>query len=180
MMQAQQSSSMIAEAIKAELEQEATATRRLLEIVPEDRLTWKPHPKAMSLGQLALHIAVVQGAVAEATLNDTVSVPDFVHSEAESRDEILAAFDNSLKKAKEIISSTSDERALTEWKIVDGDRTVLAMPRASFWRTVMLNHVYHHRGQLSTYLRQLDIPLPSVYGPTADTSAQDLGLGELP
>jgi uncharacterized damage-inducible protein DinB len=178
-MQAQQSSSKIAEAIAAELEQEAVATRRLLEIVPENRLTWRPHPKAMTLGQLALHIAVVQGAVAEGTLNDTVPVPDFIHPEPQSPDEILAAFDSSLKKAKEIVSSTSDERAAAEWRIVDGDRTVLAMPRAAFWRTVMLNHVYHHRGQLSTYLRQLDIPLPSVYGPTADTSAQDLGLGEM-
>jgi uncharacterized damage-inducible protein DinB len=170
---------MIASAIVAELEQEAPATRRLLEIVPEDRLTWKPHPKAMSLGQLALHIAVVQGAVAEGTLHDTVPVPDFIHAEPQSRDEIVTTFDNGLKKAKEIVSSTSDERASAEWRIVDGDKTVLAMPRAAFWRTVMLNHVYHHRGQLSTYLRQLDIPLPSVYGPTADTSAQEINLGEL-
>ena len=178
-MQAQQSSSKIAEAIVAELEQEAPATRRLLEIIPEDQLTWKPHPKAMSLGQLALHIAVVQGGVAEGTLNDTVPVPDFIHPEPQTRDELVAAFDNGLKKAMEIVSSTSDERAAAEWRIVDGDKTVLAIPRAAFWRTVMLNHVYHHRGQLSTYLRQLDVPLPSVYGPTADTKASDRGLGEL-
>jgi uncharacterized damage-inducible protein DinB len=175
-MHAQQSSSRIAEAIVAELDQEAEATRRLLEIVPEESLTWKPHPKAMSLGQLALHIAVVQGGVAEGTFHDTAELPDFIHPEPKTRNEILAAFNDGLKKAKEIVSATSDERASAEWKIVDGEKTVLAMPRAAFWRTVMLNHVYHHRGQLSTYLRQLDVPLPSVYGPTADTGR---GLGEL-
>ena len=170
-MQPQQSSTKIAESIVAELDQEAPATRRLLEILPEDKLDWRPHPKAMSLGQLALHIAKTQGGVAEGTLNNTIERPLFIHPEAATRDEILATFDESLKKAKEIVSATSDERALEEWKIVDGDTVVLAMPRIAFWRTVMLNHVYHHRGQLSTYLRQLDIQLPSIYGPSADTNA---------
>lgn len=169
-MQAQTSTSTIADAIIAELEQEAEATKRLLDIVPDDKLTWRPHPKAMSLGQLALHVAITQGGVAEATINDTSEAPDFVHIEGGSRAEILAAFAESLKKAKEAVSTTSDERALAEWKLVDGDKVLLAMPRAAFWRTVMLNHVYHHRGQLSTYLRILDIPLPSVYGPTADVN----------
>ena len=170
-MQAQQSTSRIAEAIVAELEQEAEATKRLLDIVPEDKLSWKPHPKAMSLGQLALHVAQTQGGVAQATINDTADAPDFIHAEAQTRDEILTAFAESLEKAKEIVSTTSDERASAEWKLVDGDNVLLTMPRAAFWRTVMLNHVYHHRGQLSTYLRILDIPLPSVYGPSADTNA---------
>jgi uncharacterized damage-inducible protein DinB len=172
-MQAQQSTSLIADAIVAELDQEAAATRRLLEIVPEDKLTWRPHPKAMSLGQLALHVAGTQGGVAEGALNDTAERPLFIHPEAQTRDEILKIFEDGLKKAKEIVSATSDERALEEWKIVDGEKVLLALPRAAFWRSVMLNHVYHHRGQLSTYLRILDIPLPSVYGPSADTSVFD-------
>ena len=157
--------------ILAELDQEAEATKRLLDIVPEDKLSWRPHPKAMSLGQLALHIAKTQGGVAEATVNNTAEASDFNHPEAQTREEILTAFTEGLKKAKEIVSATGDERALAEWKLVDGDKVILAMPRIAFWRTVMLNHVYHHRGQLSTYLRQLDIPLPSVYGPSADTPA---------
>lgn len=172
-MQAQAKESRLVDPILAELDQEAEATRRLLEIVPEEKLTWRPHPKAMSLGQLALHIAGTQGGVAEGTLNETAERPIFNHPEASTRQEIVAAFDESLKKAKEIVSATSDEQALAEWKIVDGDKVVLAMPRIAFWRTVMLNHVYHHRGQLSTYLRQLDIPLPSVYGPSADTNPFD-------
>ena len=170
-MQAQQSTSFIADAIVAELDQEAAATRRLLEIVPEDKLTWRPHPKAMSLGQLALHIAGTQGGVAEGALNDTAERPLFNHPEAHTRDEILKIFEDGLKKAKEIVSATSDERAMEEWKIVDGEKVLLALPRVAFWRSVMLNHVYHHRGQLATYLRILDIPLPSVYGPSADTEA---------
>jgi uncharacterized damage-inducible protein DinB len=170
-MQAQQSTSRLADAIVAELDQEAAATKRLLDIVPEDKLSWRPHPKAMSLGQLALHVAGTQGGVAESTLNDTAERPLFNHPEAKSRNEILQIFEEGLKKAKEIVSATSDERALEEWKIVDGDTVLWALPRIAFWRTVMLNHVYHHRGQLSTYLRILDIPLPSVYGPSADTEA---------
>lgn len=170
-MQAQTKHSKLVDPILAELEQEAEATKRLLEIVPDEKLTWRPHPKAMSLGQLALHVASTQGGVAEGTLSDTIDRPTFAHPEARSREEIVAAFDEGFKKATEIVSATSDERALEEWKIVDGDTVVLAMPRIAFWRTVMLNHVYHHRGQLATYLRILDVPLPSVYGPSADTNA---------
>jgi uncharacterized damage-inducible protein DinB len=170
-MQAQTKQSSIVDPILAELDQEAPATRRLLEIVPEDKLTWRPHPKAMSLGQLALHVAITQGGVAEGSLNDTAAMPDFIHAEAQNREEILTAFDEGLKKAKEIVSATTDERALEEWKLVDGDNVLMAMPRIAFWRSIMLNHLYHHRGQLNTYLRILDIPLPSVYGPSADTDA---------
>ena len=170
-MQAQPSTSKLSDAIVAELQQEAAATRRLLEIVPEDKLDWRPHPKAMSLGQLALHIAGTQGAVAEATVNDSAERPNFIHPEPSTREEIVSTFEQGLGRAIELVGATSDERALQEWKIVDGDEVVLAMPRSAFWRTVMLNHVYHHRGQLATYLRQLDIPLPSVYGPSADTNA---------
>lgn len=170
-MKAQIKQTKLVDPILAELDQEAGATRRLLAVIPEDKLTWQPHPKAMSLGQLALHIAGTQGGVAQATLNDTAAAPTFIHPEGQSRADIVAAFEEGLKKAKEIVSDTSDERALAEWKIVDGDKVVLAMPRIAFWRMVMLNHLYHHRGQLSTYLRQLDIPLPSIYGPSADTNA---------
>lgn len=170
-MQAQTKQSRLVDQILSELDQEAKATKRLLEIVPDDKLEWRPHPKAMSLGQLALHVASTQGGVAEGTVSDLIERPTFIHPEATSRDEIVTAFDEGLRKAKEIVSATSDERALEEWKIVDGDTVLLAVPRIAFWRTVMLNHVYHHRGQLATYLRILDVPLPSVYGPSADTNA---------
>lgn len=170
-MQAKRKRSSMVDAILAELDQEADATRRLLALVPDDKLSWRPHPKAMSLGQLALHVASTQGGVAEGTVSDFIERPTFDHPEAHSCDQIVAAFDDGLNRAKAIVSATSDERAQEEWRIIDGDSVVLAMPRIAFWRTVMLNHVYHHRGQLATYLRILDIPLPSVYGPSADTDA---------
>lgn len=169
-MQAKLKKERIVDAFIAEIEQEAPATRRLLEIVPDDKLDWRPHRKAMSLGQLALHIARTQGGVAEGTTVDDAERPVFNHEEATSRAQILDTFEENTKKAKEILAATSDEKALGEWRIVDGDKVLMAMPRVAFWRSVMLNHTYHHRGQLSTYLRTLDIPLPSVYGPSADTN----------
>lgn len=166
---AQKQSSLIAPFI-AEIDEEAEITKRLLEIIPEDKLTWRPHPKAMSLGQLALHIAQSQGAVAEVAQADTVGLPGFTQAEAATCAEILDAFVESTQEAKDILSATSDEQALAEWKLVDGERVLMAMPRTAVWRSIMLNHNYHHRGQLSTYLRTLDIPLPSIYGTSADTN----------
>ena len=169
-MQAELKKESIVDAFIAEIDQEAPATRRLLEIVPDDKLDWRPHPKAMSVGQLAMHIAQTQGGVAQGTDEEFISAPDFIHNEGTSREAILAAFEENTKTAKEILAATSDEKALGEWRIMDGEKVLMAMPRVAFWRSVMLNHVYHHRGQLSTYLRTLDIPLPSVYGPSADTN----------
>lgn len=167
-MQTQQKQSRIVDAIISEIDQEARITKRLLDIVPDEKLDWRPHPKAMSLGQLAMHVAENQRVVAEMTQAESASVPDFVQPQAASRAELLAVFAEGTEKAKAILSETSDEKALGEWRIVNGGETVMAMPRVAFWRMVMLNHNYHHRGQLSTYLRTLDIPLPSIYGPSAD------------
>jgi uncharacterized damage-inducible protein DinB len=170
-MQPQLEQTSLAGAIICELLQESEATRRLLQIVPEDKLTWRPHPKAMSLGQLALHIAGTPGGVAEGTVNDMAAPPDFVHPEPQNTGEIITAFEEGLNTAKRILSVTSNEQALSQWKILDGETVLIAMPRVAFWRTVMLNHLYHHRGQLSTYLRILDVPLPAVYGQSADSKA---------
>ncbi|HLA95463.1 MAG TPA: DinB family protein [Pyrinomonadaceae bacterium] len=169
-MQAERKQMRLVDPILMELEQEAEITKRLLDIVPDDKLSWRPHPKAKSLGELAMHIAMLQGGVAEISQLDTKEAGDFpVDPEATSRAQILAAFAESLKKAKDIVASTDDARAMAEWKLTKGGQTVLAMPRMSFWRSILLNHNYHHRGQLSTYLRQLDVALPSIYGPSADT-----------
>jgi len=158
--------------IIAELDQEAEVTKRLFAIIPEDKLDWRPHPKAKSLGELAMHIAVLQGNVAELGNEDVREISDIPTSdpEAKDRDQILQAFAQGLAKAKDILNSTDDERAGKEWKLLKEGQTVFSAPRAAFWRTVLLNHNYHHRGQLSTYLRTLDVPLPSIYGPSADTN----------
>jgi uncharacterized damage-inducible protein DinB len=156
--------------ILMEMDQEAEATRRLFNIIPDDKISWRPHPKAMSLGELSMHIARIPRAVAELGDHD-VAQPDFPPNvEPAGRAEVLATFEESLKRAKEIVGATSEDRIYSMWKLEENGKEVVAMPRNIFWRSVLLNHYYHHRGQLSTYLRTLDIPLPSIYGPSADTN----------
>jgi uncharacterized damage-inducible protein DinB len=118
-----------------------------------------------------MHLAVLQGNVAQLGNEDVRDVTDIPRSEpdATSRQQLLQTFSESLAKAKEIVDSTDDQKAVREWQLTKDGHTVISMPRNAFWRTVLLNHNYHHRGQLSTYLRTLDVPLPSVYGPSADT-----------
>jgi uncharacterized damage-inducible protein DinB len=170
-MQAETKQMRIADAIVTEMGQEAEITRRLFDIIPEDKLDWRPHPKAKSLGELAMHLATLQRGVAELGDQDTAEAPDFAPDpDAISRAHIIETFAESLKKAKEIVEATDDSRAISEWKMTKEGNTIVAMPRTALWRSILLNHNYHHRGQLSTYLRQLDVPLPSIYGPSADTN----------
>jgi len=152
----------------AELEQETVATRRLLERVPEDRMSWKPHPRSMSLGQLALHVATTPGGVAEMSRLARMPMPELTQPEAASSAELLGALDESVEKAREVLAGYDDAALAETWTVVDGEKEVMAMPRAAVIRTILLNHWYHHRGQLTVYLRLLDVPLPSIYGPTAD------------
>ncbi len=151
-----------------ELEQEATTTRRVLERVPADRLAWKPHDRSMSLGQLALHIASVPGAIAEISQISPFPAPKFEQPSPASAAELLPALDQSLAKARSILRSMTDADLSKIWRVVDGDREVMAIPIGAMYRSIMLNHWYHHRGQLSVYLRQVGVPVPSIYGPSAD------------
>ena len=151
-----------------ELEQEAQTTKRVLDRVPQTHLGWKPHEKSMSLGQLALHVATVPGGVAEMVAQPSMQVPAFVQPAAQNVSELAPALEQSLKKARAALGGL-DDRAMTEtWRVLDGDREVMAMPRVAVVRAIMLNHWYHHRGQLSVYLRLLNVPVPSIYGPSAD------------
>ena len=159
----------IIDGLLAELEQEAATTRRVLERIPQAHLSWKPHPKSMSLGQLALHVATVPGNVAEFAAVDTVPTPPaFVQPEAASAAELVPALTESIAKAKQALGGFDDAKMGAMWRLQNGGRDVLAMPRVAFVRAIMLNHWYHHRGQLLVYLRLLNLPVPSVYGPTAD------------
>ena len=152
-----------------ELEQEAQTTRRVLESIPEDKLAWKPHEKSRTLGQLAMHIAVVPGAIAEIAtqpafdVNTPIPQPDTT-----SVAKALAALDESIAKAKASLGGMDDAALASPWRMMDGDRMIFETPRAAFLRAVMLNHWYHHRGQLTVYLRQTGATVPSVYGPSAD------------
>jgi len=153
----------------AELEQEAETTRRVLERIPQAHLSWKPHPKSMSLGQLALHVATVPGTVAELAAMDTIpEPPSFVQPEAATSAELLPSLTDSVAKAKRALGGFDDAKMAGMWRLQSGGKDILAMPRIAFVRAIMLNHWYHHRGQLVVYLRLLDVPVPSVYGPSAD------------
>ena len=170
-MKAEAKQTRLVDPILMELEQEAEITKRLLDIVPEDKPSWRPHPKARSLGELAMHLATLQGNVAEIGQLDTKETGTFpTDSQPNSRTQILESFAENLKKAKDIVASTDDARAVAEWKLTKSGETIMSMPRIAFWRAILLNHNYHHRGQLSVYLRELDVPLPSIYGPSADTN----------
>ena len=155
-------------ALLQELEQEAQTTRRVLERVPGDRLGWKPHDKSMSLGQLALHVATVPGAIAQIAGQSPFPLPQFQQPSAASAAELIPALDQSIARACEILRTMDDATLANTWRAMDGDREVMAMPVGALLRSIMLNHWYHHRGQLSVYLRQVGVPVPSIYGPSAD------------
>ncbi|MBA3496495.1 MAG: DinB family protein [Gemmatimonadota bacterium] len=163
-----QESTHLADAMIAELDQEAASTRRVLERFPEDRMGWRPHPKSMSLGQLALHIATTPAGVAQIAAMDSVEAPDFTRLEAGSKAEVLDAHERSLSAAKEFLRHLSDERAEAAWTMTRAGTPLFSLPRIELVRSIMLRHVYHHRGELCVYLRLLDVPVPAIYGPSAD------------
>ncbi|HUR99396.1 MAG TPA: DinB family protein [Pyrinomonadaceae bacterium] len=170
-MQAETRQTRISDSILTEMDQEAEITRRLFNVIPDDKLSWRPHPKARSLGELAMHVATIPASVAEIAELDSKEAGTFPEDpEATSRNQILQIFAESLEKGKAIVGSTDDARATAEWKLTKDGATIMAMPRMGFWRMVLLNHNYHHRGQLSAYLRELDVVLPSIYGPSADVN----------
>ena len=151
-----------------ELEQEAQTTRRVLERVADDRLAWKPHERSMSLGQLALHIATLPGTIAELSQISPFPLPKFEQPSAANAAELLPALDQSVAKARTILRQLSDADLTRIWRVVDGGREVVAIPVGAMLRSIMLNHWYHHRGQLSVYLREIGVAVPSIYGPSAD------------
>jgi uncharacterized damage-inducible protein DinB len=151
-----------------EFDQEAQTTKRVLERIPDDRLAWKPHPKSFSLGQLALHIASGPGQIVAAVAQDTAEVPNFAQPEAKSRQEVLETFSKSMANARSELKKMDDSRLMSEWTLTRNGKTLMSMPRIGFLRSILMNHTYHHRGQLSVYLRILDVPVPSIYGPSAD------------
>jgi uncharacterized damage-inducible protein DinB len=159
----------IANALLAEFEIQAPVTRKFLERLPEDKLTWKPHVKSMSAGQLAYHLAFVPGAVVQFVQNNPAQAPDFAKfPEATSREEVLKMFDESVATVRSLLPKFNDHDMAETWRMVAGQQEVLAQPRAAFIRNIMLNHWYQHRGQFGVYLRLLDIPVPASWGPSAD------------
>lgn len=154
----------------SEFHEEAAITKRILERIPADKLSWKPHAKSMTLGQLASHIATVPGALAKITQMDTfdVSQGSFVPPQPKDMQEVRAAFEQSVHDADACLSGMTEQKAQGNWRLMHGDKEIFSKPRISVLRSIMLNHWYHHRGQLSVYLRLLDVPVPVIYGRSAD------------
>jgi uncharacterized damage-inducible protein DinB len=151
-----------------ELTMEAASSRRLLERIPEERLAWRPHEKSMTLGQLGLHIALLPLGITELVAQLRSEVPTVPLDQPAGVGEILNALDRSIETAKAKISEWDDGALDEEWEMTREGKTLLRMKRGWVLRTILMNHTCHHRGQLSVYLRLLDVPLPSIYGPTAD------------
>jgi uncharacterized damage-inducible protein DinB len=152
-----------------ELEQEAQTTRRVLERVPDNQLGWRPHQKARTLGELALHVATVPGGVAQFVASQSpVQAPDFTDPSPQSASELIPALDQSIATAKKVLGGMDDAELMATWRMMRGERELFAVPRVAVLRSIMLNHWYHHRGQLTVYLRELNVPIPSIYGPSAD------------
>ena len=162
----------ITDALLPEFDHEMATTRRLLDRVPEDRFSWKPHDKSMTLGQLTGHLANIP-YWCTATLNadalDLATLGDEARPSAPaSRAAMLAQFDERVATARARLSKTTDPELLAPWTLRSGDQEYFTMPRVSAIRTFVMNHSIHHRGQLSVYLRLNDVPVPPIYGPTAD------------
>ena len=155
-----------------ELEQETKTTRRVLERVPGNQLAWRPHEKARTLGELALHVAMVPGGVAELVASPSpAQAPQFIDPSPKSASELIPALEQSIAKVKKALGGMDDAALMATWRLMQGDRELFAVPRMAMLRSVMLNHWYHHRGQLTVYLRMNDALLPSIYGPSADEGA---------
>ena len=155
-----------------ELEREAQTTRRVLERVPSDKLNWKPHEKSMPLGKLAQHVASTPGAIATSAIPDSYPVENFKEDpEPTGIEEILRAHEASMATAKSFLAGLDEAKALGPWSMTAGGTPMFTIPRIEWIRIFMLNHWIHHRGQLSVYLRELNVPVPYIYGPSADENS---------
>jgi uncharacterized damage-inducible protein DinB len=156
-----------------ELKHEAATTRKMLERVPEGKNDWKPHPKSMPLGRLAGHVAEMLGwgvvTLKQSSIDIApVSGPRIEATTMQSRQQLLEVFESGLSSMKEALGGASDEVLMLPWSLVMGGKTVWTMPRVQVLRSMVFNHLVHHRAQLGVYLRMNDVALPSSYGPSAD------------
>ena len=165
----------LSEALLPEFDQEMASTRKTLERVPEDKFDWKPHEKSTPLGALATHLAQLPSWAGRSLNQDEFDLAPpgkgpFRIEPAKSRDELLTAFDQHVAEARAVIAGASDEFFMKPWSLLQGGKTIFTIPRAAVLRTFVISHIIHHRAQLGVYLRLNDVPVPSVYGPSADES----------
>jgi uncharacterized damage-inducible protein DinB len=163
----------ISSALLPEFDQEMANTRKTLERIPDDKFGWKPHPKSFAMGPLATHTAELVGWTVDTIGKDSLDIappgaPPYKTVEATSRQELLDRFDKKVTAARAAIAGASDEHLMKPWTLLQGGQPIFTMPRAALLRSFVMNHVIHHRAQLGVYLRLNDIPVPAIYGPTAD------------
>ena len=163
-----QTTALIAESLLAEFEVQTPITRRFLERLPEDKLTWKPHEKSLTAGQLAYHLASVPGGIVQLVQNNPGKSAGFHFPQPESCQEVLAVLDESTISVRKLLPTYDDAAMAETWKLVAGDQELIAQPRGEFLRDIMFSHWYQHRGQFSVYLRLLGVPVPASWGPSAD------------
>ena len=157
----------------SEFDQEMSTARTTLERIPEDKLSWKPHEKSMPLDRLAGHVAELAGWPVVTINQDSLDFrpagqPPLQPTFATSRKQVLEIFDKNREQSRQSIGKASDEHLMKNWSLLSGGQTLLTMPRFAVLRSFCLNHIIHHRAQLGVYLRLNNIPVPSVYGPSAD------------
>ena len=162
----------IVDTLLPEFDHEMTMTRKVLERVPDDKRDWKPHPKSFSLGALATHVANLPTWGSE-TLNrsdiDVGGTPPL--SALPSTSEILATFDRNVAAARAALTGKTDAELAAMWSLRRSGKTLFSMPKTAVWRSFVVSHLIHHRAQLTVYLRLLDVPVPALYGPSADEPA---------
>ncbi len=157
----------LSEMFLPEFDQEMATTRRLLERVPAERGAWKPHEKSFSLGHLAQLVSWMPGWITNAVRETRLDLSGAPKYSLEKTEDLLAGFDRNVKEARAALAAASDADFQVPWSLTAGERVLFTMPRAGVVRQT-INHLVHHRGQLSVYLRMVDVPIPSIYGPTAD------------
>ena len=163
----------IADSLLPEFDHEFATARKLLERAPETEFGWKPHEKSMSLGQLATHVANLAFWATITLSSDSYDLaanddPESRLPAAASTEQLLKDLDDKVKNARGVLAKTTDAQMMAPWSLKHGDHVIFTMPRVAAMRTFVMNHMIHHRGQLSVYLRLKNVPLPSIYGPTAD------------
>ena len=163
----------MSQALLPEFDHEMASTRRALERVPEDKFGWKPHEKSMTMGRLASHLAELTGLVPRMLETESLDFappggPPFQPKTAASRVELVEMFDKNIASARAAIATASDTQLMVTWTLLAGGKTMFSLPRIAVLRTMVMNHIIHHRGQLAVYLRLNDVPVPALYGPSAD------------
>jgi uncharacterized damage-inducible protein DinB len=163
----------ISDALLPEFDQEMANTRKTLERIPESKLGWKPHEKSMTLGRLAGHVAELAGWAKTTIETDSLNLTmaDYKPLIPTSRQQVLDAFDKNVKAARVAIAGASDEHLMKPWTLEFNGQKMFTLPRAAVLRSSCFNHIIHHRAQLGVYLRLNDVPVPALYGPSADEGA---------